>query len=147
MQEMASQVSCVLLMMLFRSIHCVVLEKSSLKPKLDLRYSGLLQQTQKHFLSFLSFFILIFFGHSCGIWTFPGQGSNLSCSWNPHHSCGNAVSLTHCARPGMEQVLPQRQRRVLNLLHHGRSTISFLTVVTFDKPAFMVLCFQQHPPA
>ena len=41
--------------------------------------------------------LFIFFGHSCGLWKFPGQGSNPrhSGSLYPIHS--NAGSLTHCA--------------------------------------------------
>ena len=31
------------------------------------------------------------------IWKHLGQRSNLSCSCNLHHSCGNAGSITHCA--------------------------------------------------
>lgn len=27
----------------------------------------------------------------------PGRGWHLSCSGNPHHSCGNATPLRHCA--------------------------------------------------
>ena len=30
---------------------------------------------------------------------FPDQGSDPSCSCKLSHSCGNARSLTHCARP------------------------------------------------
>ena len=33
---------------------------------------------------------------------FSGQGSDLSCSCNLSHSCGNTGFLTHCARPGIE---------------------------------------------
>ena len=35
---------------------------------------------------------------------FPGQGSYPSCTCDLHHSCGNAGSLTHCARPGIDPV-------------------------------------------
>ena len=31
-------------------------------------------------------------------WKFPGHGLNPSCSYNLHHSYGNAKSLIHCAR-------------------------------------------------
>ena len=34
------------------------------------------------------------FGHTQGIWKFPGQGQN------PSHSCGNTGPLTHCAMVG-----------------------------------------------
>ena len=37
---------------------------------------------------------LLLFGHTCSIWKFLGQGSNLS------HSCSSAGSLTHCATEG-----------------------------------------------
>ena len=33
---------------------------------------------------------------------FPGQGSYLNCSGDQPHSCGNAISLTHYARLGIE---------------------------------------------
>ena len=52
-----------------------------------------------------------------GKWKFPGQGSNLSCSYN---SCGNARFLTQCTRPGIEPTLPQRQQWILNLLSEAR---------------------------
>ena len=47
------------------------------------------------------FFFLL---HSCtrGIWTFPGQGSNQSCSASLHHSHSNTGSLIHWIRPGIE---------------------------------------------
>ena len=32
---------------------------------------------------------------------FPGWGSYPSCSHDPSPNCGNARSLTHCARMGM----------------------------------------------
>ena len=38
------------------------------------------------------------------------QGSNLS---DLRHSCGNARSLTHCTKPGIEPAMPQRQVRSL----------------------------------
>ena len=41
-----------------------------------------------------------FFGHSCSMWKFLGQGSNLSCSCDLGHGCGIAGSLTHCAIVG-----------------------------------------------
>ena len=47
-----------------------------------------------------SFFF--FFGCTHGIWRFPGQGLNLSCSCNQLHSFSNPGSLTHCTRPGIE---------------------------------------------
>jgi len=44
-----------------------------------------------------------------------------------HHSCGNAKSLTHCARLGIELTLPQRQLWTLYLLHHSRNSLFSLT--------------------
>ena len=67
---------------------------------------------------FFSFFFWSFYGLTCGIWNFPGQGSIQSCSCWPtpqpqQHQfwatfatytavCSNARSLTHWGRPGME---------------------------------------------
>ena len=56
---------------------------------------------------------------------FPGQGSYPSHSYDPSHSCSNAGSPTHCARPVIEPatqssqdaanpVVPQQE------LHHYR---------------------------
>ena len=42
-------------------------------------------------------FCLLFFGHTCSMWKFPGQGSNPSHSSNQSHSSDNARSLTHWA--------------------------------------------------
>ena len=66
----------------------------------------------------LFLFFCLFQGHTRGIWKFPGQGSNRSCSHRPtpepqQHSIqamsvtyttahGNAGSLTHPVRPGIE---------------------------------------------
>ena len=54
-------------------------------------------------------FFFFFFSHGCtwGIWKFPGQGSNLNCSYS------NAGSLT-CTRLGVEPIPPQG----LKPLHH-----------------------------
>ena len=61
------------------------------------------------------------FGCTHNTWKFLGEGSNLSCICNLHHSCGNADSLIHCARPGIEPASPQRQAR--SLTHSGKSSI------------------------
>lgn len=39
-----------------------------------------------------NFFLFVCLLHH-GIWKFPGEGLNMSHSFNPHHSCGNAGSL------------------------------------------------------
>ena len=54
-----------------------------------------------------------FYSHAHGKWKFLSQRSNPSCSCNLRHSCENARSLTHCARPEFEPVPPQRQSRSL----------------------------------
>ena len=40
-------------------------------------------------------FCFVFYGHTCGIWKFPGQGLNPSHSWDLCRSCGNA----RCGNP------------------------------------------------
>ena len=40
----------------------------------------------------------------------PGQGLDLNCSLDLSHSCGNAGSLTHCARLGIKTQIPQLPR-------------------------------------
>ena len=60
-----------------------------------------------------------FYGHTCGIWKFLGQGLKRSWSWGPCHSCGNPGSLTHWARPGMEPTSSQILLKVLNPLSHS----------------------------
>ena len=69
-----------------------------------------------------------FFGCTCSIWKFPIQGLNTSCSCDLRHSRGNARSLTHCTRLGIEPVpqqqpeLLQKQHWILNLLCHSRNS-------------------------
>ena len=89
--------------------------------------------------SFITFVLLIFFfffffafsrATSCGIWRFPGWGSNWSCSHRPMpepQQCGiraasatyttahgNARSLIHWARPGIETATSWFPVRFLN---------------------------------
>ena len=74
------------------------------------------------FLTSVFFLFFFFFGCTHGIWKFPDQGLNPSCSCNAHHSCGNAQSLTHCARPEIKPALLQRKHQILNpLCHSGNS--------------------------
>ena len=51
-----------------------------------------------------NFFFFSFFFFFCRPVVFGvlGQGSDLSHSCGQHHTCGNARSLTHCARPGIK---------------------------------------------
>ena len=80
-----------------------------------------------------SFCLLVgWFGCTHGVCKFPGQGLNLSCSWDLCHSCGNARSLTHCAGRGIEPVIHQppkplqRQCRILNPLCHSGNSYSIV---------------------
>ena len=52
--------------------------------------------------------VIFFFWMPFGIWKFRCQGSNPSCSSDPHNSCGNARSLTHCTGPGIKLAPQQR---------------------------------------
>ena len=47
------------------------------------------------------------------IWKSLGQRLNLSHICDLCHSCGHAGSLTHCARPGIELAIPQKQTKSL----------------------------------
>ena len=96
-------------------------------------------------LLFSNFFFLFFFafqGHICGIWKFPGQGSNQSCSFWPTpqpQQCqiqvtsatyitahSNTGSLTHRAKPGIE---PASMDSFL-LRHNGNSSQLLLPLQT-----------------
>ena len=46
----------------------------------------------------------------CGIWKFPGQGSNPSHNCDLCHSFGNTRSLTHCATVGTQRVLLSKKQ-------------------------------------
>ena len=67
------------------------------------------------------FFFLFFFGYTHGIWKFPVQRLNPSCSYDLCYSCGSSGSLTHCTGLGVKPVPqqppepPQRQHRIFNL--------------------------------
>ena len=66
------------------------------------------------------FFFSFHFWPPCSIWKLLGQGSDLSHSHNLSRSCGNAGTLTHCTRLGIEPatqcsqdaadpIIPQRE--------------------------------------
>jgi len=90
-----------------------------------------------HFLYFFLFLFLSFQGCICGIWKFPGWGSNPSYSCQPMpqpQQCsiqatsatyttahGNAGSLTHWARPGIAPTI-SRFLVGLFLLRHSRNS-------------------------
>ena len=73
---------------------------------------------------FLSFFL--FYGHLCGIWKFPGQWWNLSCSFGLCHSHGNTGSTSD---PSHISDLHYRlqQCQILNPLRKVRELICILT--------------------
>ena len=52
--------------------------------------------------------VLFLYGHTQGMWKFPGQGLNPSHSCDLNHRCGTATPPTHCAALGIESVLPLR---------------------------------------
>ena len=73
---------------------------------------------------FQGLFSLSLFGCTHSIWKFLGEGSNPSCSCDLRHGCGNAGSLTCCARPRMTASQLWRQLWILNPLHYsGNSRI------------------------
>ena len=81
-------------------------------------------------------YFFFFFSQTHGTWTFPGKGSNLSCSCDLHHGCSNSRFLTHCARLGIKLVLHQRRCQILNPLYHSGNSnpgclLSFLLCISF----------------
>ena len=65
--------------------------------------TGLLHLQLQHIQCTTECFVLFcFLGYTRGIWKFPGQRSNLSCSSDLQHSCGNTRSFTHCAGLGIK---------------------------------------------
>ena len=91
-------------------------------------------------VTFLSFLFLFFLQpHLCGMGKFPGSGSNQSCSCQPRPqpwqlqiwakpvtyatAGGNARSLTHWARPGIEPASSQALCWVLNPPGHSRNSL------------------------
>ena len=65
-------------------VHYFIISFQNLLPNysLGLMTMSVLQHANQNSFSFS------FFGHACGMWKFPGQGSNL------RHSSNNAGSLT-----------------------------------------------------
>ena len=102
------------------SAHSLQDEGSTLKP-LSTKY--LLDSLPSFSTCLKLFFIFFFFSHAHGIWKFPGQGSNLSCSCHLRHSHNTTRSLTHSAGPGIEQGPWQRQCQILSLLRHSRNSL------------------------
>ena len=72
----------------------------------------------------MSFFFFLFWATPRHM-KFPGQGSDLSCSCNLHHSCGNARFLPHCAKPGIKPV-SQHSRDATNPTVTQKELLNFL---------------------
>ena len=70
----------------------------------------------------LVFCFFVFFCFLLHPWDMEVPNLNPSHSCNLHHCYGNAGSLTHFTRPGIEPVPLQRQQWILNPLHHTRSS-------------------------
>ena len=49
-----------------------------------------------------NYYYYYYFLPHCGIWKFPDQGRNLSCTCDLCHSYGNAGSITHCVGLGIK---------------------------------------------
>ena len=98
----------------------------------------------------ISFFLFSFLHPHWGIWKFPGQGLNLSCScWltpQPQHHCiqatsityaaawGNSGSLTHRFRLGIEPASSCTLCQVLNpLSQNGNSIPDISCIVLYIK--------------
>ena len=77
------------------------------------------------YLLFMYLFILFFFQLHLKHMEVPGRELTSDCSHDLCHSCGNARSLTHCAKLGMEPALPQRQ--VGSLTHCAMQELFFLS--------------------
>ena len=94
-------------------------------------------------LDLVFFFLFFFFGSTCSIWKFPGQGSNLSCRCGLRHSCSNTGSLTHCARPRVKST-SQRQHWIPNLLHQSRNSYDSIFLSHFFLAAlnYIIICFR-----
>ena len=68
--------------------------------------------------SAFAIFFFFFFGHTHGIWTFLGQGSNLS------QRCSDTKYLTHCW--GLNQQLPRAKLKPTVPHWELQDTISIL---------------------
>ena len=83
---------------------------------------------------FFSFFF--FFCHTHGIWKFPGQGLNLSCSCDLCHICSNAGSFTYCT--GLRIRLTSTRDNTGSLTHCTHSRNSLFDF--FIYPLVLVAC-------
>ena len=105
-------------------------------------------------------YLFILFGLHPRIWKFSGQGLNLCCSCNLHHSYSNAGSLTHCPGLGIKLVpqqwskLPQRQCQMccgtmgtpifffINILfRYGLYEIDYSSLCSTGGPCFLSILY------
>jgi len=63
---------------------------------------------------------------------FPGQGSDLSCSWDLSHSYSNTRSLAHCCGLGIKPASQSSQLLLISLYHAGTPKVRFLTHCTTE---------------
>ena len=71
-----------------------------------------------------------FYGHTHGIWKFPGQRSNQSCSWSLYHSHSNAASELHLwpmLQLAATLILKSLNEARTSNLHTYRHYVRFLT--------------------
>lgn len=75
---------------------------------------------------YLVFSFLFFFCHTQGIWTFPGQRSNLNRSCNLHHSWGNAGSFNPLCGAGDQTCVSAAETLPIPLCHSRNSCFGVL---------------------
>lgn len=95
-----------------------VLKKSPIIFAVSLLNRAVTSSPSLHKVPSFSFLFFWFFWASCGIWKFPGQGSDRS------HSHSNAASSTHCAGPHGTCV-PALETLPILLHHSGNPVRSF----------------------
>ena len=108
------------------------------------------------------FFLVAFWGSTHGTWRFSGEGSNRSCRCRPipqpqqlgiqaasetHTTApGNAGSLTHRARPGMEPATSWIIVRFVSAAPHREPPVSrsFFRQLYKDNREYACTCVYQH---
>ena len=106
----------------------------------------------EHSMNYFCFVMLCVYGHTCGIRTFPGQGSTQSCTQTWQHriqatcahytaACSNPGSSSPWRKLGSEPASSQRQLCVLNTLSHsGRSAEHEFGIYLFSNGLHWVDC-------
>ena len=76
------------------------------------------------------FLFFNFFGRTCSIWKFLGQGTNPSCSFYLHHSCSNTGSLTPIPGQGSNPHLCSNPScQIFNPLRHSGNSASIFKIL------------------